>query len=109
MGAYRLILDEIRRCLRPIRMGVVLTPLAWIVLIGATDSLADPSETLSDEAVSTRPIDAAHTASADAAPHDALAVATPALTRAAAQRHIDEMSPTLWLSQFGHVSIDPRR
>ncbi len=109
MGDYCLIFDRVQRWLRPIRLGVVLTPLVWIVLIVATDSLADPSETLSDEAVSTRPIDAAHTASADASPPGALAAATPALTRAAAQRRIDQMSPTLWLSQFGRVSIDPRR
>jgi len=31
----------------------------------------------------------------------------PPLTRAAAQRRIERMSPTRWLARYGEVSIDP--
>jgi len=52
-------------------------------------------------AVSTTSHAAAHTASAPA-------ITPRPLTRAAAQLHIDEMSPVDWLSQFGSVSIGQR-
>jgi hypothetical protein len=111
MGALNLILDQARghsERARLARRPNLFSRFSIFVVIGLASGLADPSQTLSDESVSTRPTDVHQTAAVhkasdpDSTPH------VPALTRAAARQRIDEMSPAEWLSQFGHVAIGHR-
>lgn len=83
--------------------------IALITLANAAPSLADPAEIHSDPPVSTSPTERTKHGPADAARTDTLSIDDPPLTRAATQRRIDEMSPVLWLAQFGRVTIDPRQ
>jgi len=94
-------------------MRVVLTGIVLIVLMVLTGTIAsvaaNPTGPVLDDAVSTRPIDAARKASVAPSRRPLVSTHAPALTRAAAQRRIDEMSPTDWLSLYGHVSVGQRR
>lgn len=83
--------------------------IALITLANAAPSLADPAEIHSDPPVSTSPTERTKHGPADAARTDTLSIDDPPLTRAATQRRIDEMSPVLWLAQFGRVTVDPRQ
>lgn len=83
--------------------------IALITLANAAPSLADPAEIRSDPPVSTSPTERTKHGPADAARTDTLSIDDPPLTRAATQRRIDEMSPVLWLAQFGRVTVDPRQ
>ena len=83
--------------------------IALITLANAAPSLADSAEIRSDPPVSTSPTERTKHGPADAAGTDTLSIDDPPLTRAATQRRIDEMSPVLWLAQFGRVTIDPRQ
>ena len=79
-----------------------------IGLVSTIPSFADTPEFEPDRSVSTSPMTASAAGSAIAEASASAPSSAPPLTRAATQRHIDEMSPASWLSQFGRVSIDRR-
>jgi len=87
----------------------VLAGLALIAMLGAAVGFAESDRLLSDQSVSTRPTKLATRSSEDAKLSDTHSPNDPPLTRAATQLRIDEMSPTAWLSQYGHVSIEHRQ
>jgi len=79
-----------------------------IALMGAAPSFAETGEFHPDRSVSTSPAELTGRALADARSEAVPSAEDPPLTRAATQLRIDEMSPTRWLSRYGHVSIDRR-
>ena len=83
--------------------GVALISL--LLLIGALQSSAETGEVPPDHPVSTSPTDLTKVGSGDGPLQTAPSTNDPPLTRAATQLRIDEMSPTLWLSRYGSVSI----
>jgi hypothetical protein len=110
MGGYTGIFDWTWNCFEQRGLSRVLVGIGLIALIGGVPSLAaETDEKRSNRSVvSTSPADLAEPGSADARPAPARSMDDPPLTRAAMQLHIDEMSPTRWLTRFGNVSIGRR-
>jgi hypothetical protein len=110
MGGYTNIFGRIWNCLEQRSLWRILAGVGLIALMGGAPSpAAETDENRSNRSVvSTSPTDLAEPGSADARPATARSMDDPPLTRAAMQLHIDEMSPTHWLAQFGTVSIGRR-
>lgn len=108
MGAFSFSPDLIPSRIRTRGFARVLAGLALIAMLGAAAGFAESDGLLSDQPVSTRPTKLATRSSEDVKPSDAHSPNDPPLTRAATQLRIDKMSPTAWLSQYGHVSIEHR-
>jgi hypothetical protein len=99
-----------RRHRRSRRLAGLVLVLGTVLTIPA---LADPpagspGNAGRDRPVSTRPIGRDRPDAGDLARRHVAALDRPPLTRAAAQRRVEQMSPTAWLSRYGDVTIGVR-
>jgi hypothetical protein len=110
MGGYAN--ESLRAPRRVLRVGLTGIAVSWLACLLAMPALADapvtrPADTDRDRPVSTRPtaLERAERAGRDGVRRNASE--DHPLTRAAALRRIERMSPTEWLSQYGAVTVTP--
>lgn len=108
MGVFNNISIWTRRCPGPRGLTCTIAFGLLVGWMGTTPSFAGADDFHPERSVSTSPIESPKPEAGDATTPIAGANQEPPLTRAAAQLHIDQMSPTRWLAQFGSVSIGHR-
>ena len=81
--------------------------LAVVVVVTPADVRADAPEP--DPSVSTSPVAARFGAPRGADPRASKRPEATPLTRAAARRHVESITPERWLSRFGRVDVARRR
>jgi len=106
--SYEILRAILRAPRRPVG-GPMATLLALGLLCVATPTWAADNDGADEKPVSTSPMT---TQSSKGDAHRALSRArtpTPPLTRAAARRRVETISPADWLARYGSVDIERRR